>query len=291
MFDWKPEHIKLIGQYSDHKVADMLGLSFATIYNKRRSLGIISAKQRELAERRKYVEEFGKESKEHIALKRSNSSVLKKYPNIASELATKNNTVVAEIYGISRERSRQIRNMLEIPRPDGSGCYGLSDVDQKYLQENAGKMSDQELAGILGMSPSTLCNYRKRNKIESHLVWKSKKRKAILDSNLHRIGKQSDRSLSIELGIHERYIFAYRKENNIPRNPNRKTRWDHAGVDVEARNFVVQKLYNDGLSHEAIAESVGISAQYAGHLCRKMGLCRRKTHGSQVDDARLASGE
>tara|TARA_R100001015_G_scaffold18875_3_gene13340 strand:+ start:884 stop:1777 length:894 start_codon:yes stop_codon:yes gene_type:complete len=257
---WTEEMLVKLGSKSDTVLAKELGISKATVSKKRNAIGI----------------PVFKAPKDYLKGRHRGRPVVhpeERYPGITDQLKTKTNIVVAEMYGLSRERIRQIREQLGIEKIPNVVINRLSDEDKEYLIENLGKVSDNALGNQLNVGAAVIGSFRRSIDKESFRSLQVKERRAALDSVKDRIGVDSDRSIAVSLGwpAHSgaSYVQRYRIENNISANPERKTRWnrwDHGTLKV------IESMIEDGMSVSEVSESIKMHKAYVYKLMRKHSI-------------------
>ncbi len=280
---WTDKMIELLGTDSDANIAKKIGYSSTTVYKKRKSLGIASAKKKEM-ETRKEVGGYNRLMP--VKKARSDQKLLNRYPGISEHLASKNNTLVGEIYGISRERARQIREQLNIPRPKHNILSKLSDVDQEFIKQNMGKMPDAQLARMLSVAQQTITKYRQSNGIACYRDKMLLKKKELIKTQVHRLGIDSDRQIASDLdGVEQQDVYRFRKNLGIKANKKHSRRWQ--SLDRETRDFLITKFYKDGYTDEQIAEQIHYAETTVAQIRSQLGLVKwnRTNQASREDDA------
>ena len=259
---WTEERIQMLGTDSDRVVAEAIGCSLMSVFNKRKQLGIPPGSR---AGRPKGVNDK----------KQFSERVEDRYNGISEMLVTKSNALVADKYGISREYARQIRKGLGIEKVSAGGINRLSDVDRQYFLNNAGIVTDAELSRTLGVSLVCIRSLRKQYGIPNKRAAEALKRKALLSSVVDRLGVDSDHMIAAELNIHVNHVYYYRTKLGIKANPKyRDSRW--ANITTEMHKRRVKKLFDDGYTDAYIANDIGIPESRVGYIRRNMGLYRRR---------------
>ena len=183
------EHESLLGQMTDAELASIVRCNPTTIGKIRRERGI-----------KRYSILQGRTKQERIVYYRR--SLHKKYPGMFEMLGNKSDAFIGDTYGLSRERIRQYRVSLGISKCSNKGVLAsLTDDDVHYVLNNAGNMTDRELAVTIGVSNSTIGNIRKQFNIPNKRTQSIARNNAVIESIIHRLGVDSDNLLSKEFGI------------------------------------------------------------------------------------------
>lgn len=270
---WTDRMIELLGTDTDYEVGKKIGYSATSVFHKRKALGIPSAKETEIAERKK-----NKKPRPS-----SNERMLNKYPGIEKHLASKNNNIVADIYGISRERVRQIRNQLNVPRPKHNIHSKLSDVDQAFIKENIGKMPDTQLARMFSVNQTSIRKYRVSLGIPTYSEFVRARKDDLIREHIQRVGVDSDSQIALDIdGVRQNDVYRFRKKAGIKADPKNSRRWNRP-LDSETRDFMLSKLYNDGYTDKQISQQLGYAESTIQVLRSQLGLVKykRKARGDK----------
>lgn len=192
-YEWGKKDIRLLGTKSDQEVAELLGIAKTTVINKRRSLGI---------------EAFAYHSKRWRSWTEEELALLGKHTDkeVARRLKIKEASVAAKRHtlGIAPFRPRlENRN----PRPNAV----------KWTRRNLallGKLPDERICGMMGISRKSVMRKRKELGIESYAVgtqfwhpW--------TEEEIARLGKTTDRELAEQLGIQPMCVTSKRRQLGI----------------------------------------------------------------------------
>lgn len=207
------EHYALLGQIYDSELAAIAGVSAPTIQKIRSKAGIPRCSP--------------KFNKDHFRRK-----IQKKYPGMYEMLGNKSDSLIASKYSISRERVRQYRSVFNIDKSAPNILSRLSDTDCAYLLDNLGKVSDNELCKIAGVSGTAVRTLRIQYGIPAYKSEECKRRQSAIDSVIHRLGVDSDNSIAIDINVPTETVRRRRIKLGIKAVPTR--RWDYAGWKKEA---------------------------------------------------------
>lgn len=192
------EHESLLGHMTDTQLASISGVTATTIGKIRKERGI-----------KRYSIVQGRPASERAVYYRR--LLHKKYPGMFEMLGNKSDAFIGDKYGLSRERVRQYRVSFGVAKCSNKGLLAcLTDDDVHYVLNNAGKMTDIELASAIGVSNSTIANVRKKFNIPNKRTQTIARNNAAIESIIHRLGVDSDNLLSRELGIPVNTIRAKR---------------------------------------------------------------------------------
>jgi hypothetical protein len=184
---------------------------------------------------------------EERAMKREErwlKGVQDRYPGLVEQIGTVFDARIAEQYGLSRERIRQIRNRLGHSRFEARPPL-LTDEEVLLL----GAMPDAECGERLGLHPCAVQRERLRRGILSHAAANRKERDTLIGSVQHLLGKTPDPQIAAMLGhgltVHN--IYRYRVRHGIE-GKQQGTRW--AILDRSE----ITRLFKAGRSDTEIAQ-------------------------------------
>ena len=163
-------------------------------------------------------------SEEERALKAEErwlKGVQDRYPGLVEQIGTVFDARIAEQYGLSRERIRQIRNRLGHSRFEALPPL-LTDEEVLLL----GAMPDAQCGERLGLHPGVVQRERVRRGILSYAVANRKERDTLLGSVQHLLGKIPDPEIVAMLGhgLTVAYVYRYRERHGI-HGKRQGTRW------------------------------------------------------------------
>jgi DNA-binding CsgD family transcriptional regulator len=180
-------------------------------------------------------------------------------------MGTVTDTVLAEQYGLTRQRVQQFRQAMDID-PKNNGFHPTP--EQVAL---LGTKSDSDLAREWGVSPFHVGQYRRNNGIPRWQVWDDHEEK--IAPHKHLVGKISDPKVAALCGLSTRCVFEYRKRHNIKTEVLAPTHEDFSPIDREE----IERLFNEEYSDNEIAEMMGCSAGTIGFIrSNELGLLRYK---------------
>lgn len=191
--EWGQKELGLLGKKSDEEVAGLLGVTRTTVKNKRKSLGIEAFAFRSKLWRswtQEEVEMLGKDTDKEVARRLKIHEV----------------TVAL--------KRRQLGIASFYPRlPNKNPRREAVDWSRKNLAL-LGKLPDERVAEIMGISRKSVLGKRKRLGIESFAVgtqfwhpW--------TEEDIARLGKTTDRELAEQLGIQPMCVTAKRRQMGI----------------------------------------------------------------------------
>lgn len=232
----------MLGVLPDTEVANIVGAVPSTVASWRRRLGIPKPPRR------------GRASEDPEV----------RFPGITARLGVDPDNRIAADYGISRERVRQIRGRLNIPRtksklelpPDGYAMLG--------------RTPDAHIAEFLDLPPWFVRRERARANIPVATPTDFYER--VIGEVRDRVGVDSDRVIAHELNIPVAQVVAYRRRHDIP----------PAYVSPRCEGFVpldrdhIARRFHAGASDSQIAEEIGASPAVVGQIrTQELHLFRR----------------
>lgn len=235
--------LPLLGTMPDVEVADAVGAVPATVASWRRRLGIPKPSRRG----------------------RVQDDPERRYPGITARLGVDRDNQIAADYGISRERVRQFRARLNIPRntqrlempPDGFAMLG--------------RTPDTHIAEFLDLPLWFVRRERVRANIPAAAPEASYER--IIDLERGRVGVDSDRSIAQDLKVPVAQVVAYRRRHGIPPAVLSPRCADFVPHDRE----LITRMFHEGASDEQIASAIDSSAAVVGQIrSQELGLFRRR---------------
>lgn len=192
-----------------------------------------------------------------------------KYPGIMAAMAKMNNIKVADKYGISRERVRQLRLRFSIPAPNNDIIWTEEHI--KLL----GKQPDLALARQWGMH-----NYvvRRKRLTLGIPAYNTEDRYAKLRPFEDLVGKVSDRKLSRMANVNWSIVADFRKEKGIPPYHLSPMCEDFQPVDLAE----MERLLLAGAPDEEIAEKTGRTVESIRNIRRKKLRLFRDRNTKQI---------
>lgn len=233
----------LLGTMPDSEVADRVGISTQTVTTWRRRLGIPKVPRR------------------------PNPEI--KYPGITARLGVDPDVAVAADYGLSRERVRQIRQVLHI------GRAGPKPLDPKVY-------------AMLGWVPDS--HISDATNIPSWIIRRERVRAGIPPVNVQihyddvisrvheQVGQVSDRTVAEILGVAVTRVAAYRRRHGIPPFVRSPKCSDFVPLDREA----VARMFHSGSTDNEIAIELDTTPATIRQIRYQIGLIRR-TRRNQGD--------
>jgi len=97
--------------------------------------------------------------------KNSNSPLRHAWSTVRGLLGVETDTYVAELLGCSRERVRQVRNTMSIPRPPKRKKNGPPPPDFSAVERLLGVLPDRQIARQLGCAVEHVAAHRKKRNI------------------------------------------------------------------------------------------------------------------------------
>lgn len=170
------------------------------------------------------------------------------YPGLYEKLGKFQDSQLAEEFGLSRERIRQIREEFDVPK------FKLQ--IPKEAESLLGQVSDRELARTFEVPSSRIAKARKVQKVEPHKNQKSYDE--LLKDPSSKVGVISDRKVARKLGIAICHVRDFRIKQGIP----------PAVLSPRCKDFVplsrplIAKMFAEGRSEEEIAETLGTTKHY-----------------------------
>jgi len=203
------------------------------------------------------------------ALKREErwlKGVQDRYPGLIEQVGSVFDAHIAEQYGLSRERVRQIRSRLGRPRFEVLPPL-LTDEEVLLL----GAMPDAECGERLGLHPCVVQRERLRRGILSHGGSRRKERDALLASVHHLLGKVPDPEIVAMLGhrLTVPNVYRYRVRHGI-QGKQQGTRW--SPLDRSE----ITRLFKAGCSDTEIAQHLNANPGTVSLIrTRDLGLYHR----------------
>ena len=168
------------------------------------------------------------------------------YPGLYEKLGKFPNTQIAAEFGLSRERVRQLREELGVPKFEAE----LPSEVESLL----GKVPDRELVRKFGVSLYLVSATRKAKNIKAFGDDRDYYEKLLGDPSA-KVGVISDPKVAKNLGITTNQVLEYRKRHGIPPAVLSPKCKDFKPLDRD----LIAKLFKEGLSDEEIAEALGAS--------------------------------
>lgn len=249
----------MLGTMPDAELAKIVGASKSTVTTWRSRLGIPKAPRRNDPEI--------------------------KYPGITTLLRTHNNAAIADVYGVSRERIRQIRDSVGIER--ATTQYVLP-PDKEYL---LGHVPDVQLAKGLGVP--TWFVRRERLRAGIPVSSRTPHYESVIGRVHDRVGTVSDRNLARELGLPISQVSAYRRRHAIP--PFVLTPQCEGFVPLD--RGAIARMFHDGATDDEIARELGTTRANVCQIRYELRLIRPTRSASVPPDVvaevrrRVAAGE
>jgi len=263
-----PEAIPYLGEFPDTEVGDLFGVSTATARQWRMSRQIEANRPRApngAGHQPRKIEALTGERREKMRM-----LILREYSGLIHRLGEEPDNALAKEYGISRERVRQFRVYLGIPKWKKGYRVPLEKI-KPHLKGN----TDVDVRRITGATDKDV----KRARKETGILRPDQERAALLESIEDRLGTVSDFELAMEIGLAPQRVTDHRHKLGIeatqPAAPDRK-------LDRE----VIRDLFHDGLTDAEIAIMLDCSAVVVNQiLCYELGLKRkRKPHCNERID-------
>jgi len=194
-FPWTPELLALLGGAPDHVVAERLGLAVVTVAEERRRRGIAPC--------------------------RTKREAIEWTPEMLAALGTDSDAQVGAMLGIPWHCVYRKRTILNIPafhpRPRSHPQGHRWSAEELAL---LGKMSDDQVAGIVGLSTTSV--HRKRLQLE---IPPFKPAAPAVDWNEARIallGTETDEGVAARLGISRTTVKKHRSRRRIAASRERR---------------------------------------------------------------------
>lgn len=206
-----------------------------------------------------------------ITKKRLIEDLEQRYPGIEQRFKEESNAQIARVYGLSRERIRQLRVAYGIPKS--------LKMHQKVPSEvlgALGKVSDGEIARMFPQYTRSKIFYVRR--VKNIEAAPKQDRFSCLEPIRDRLGTLSDRQLAREMGVTVALVFDYRQKLGIP--PFRKS---PRSKDFEVVNREkIKNLFLSGHSDKFIATDVGSTPASVAMIRRRdLKLFRKDKDRSQ----------
>lgn len=196
------KHLSLLGQMPDWSLASIAGVSPGTIARIR--------KERDIPLYRKLKGKTA-EGRATYFRRRLHQS----HPGMFEMLGNKSDAFIGDAYGLSRERIRQYRSAMGIDKCKKGFLGSLSDIDMKYFLNNAGVVSDAELANAFSVSVGSICRAREQYGIQSKKENDTEANTSKLENIISRLGVDSDRLIAREVGVSSSHVARYRNRLGI----------------------------------------------------------------------------
>lgn len=233
----------LLEQHSDAEVAFRVGACIQTVRKIRENLGI----------------------PKHKRHSRATNSLDTKHPGLREKLGQFSDSELAEEYHLSRERIRQIRVTLNIPKkiPQDLPLEGV-----KLL----GKIPDSHISIKFSLQVSKIRRERiRRGFARAHRSGLNYDE--IIFQVRDKVGVISDRKIAKILGIPIAQVVTYRQKHNIP----------PAIISPRCKNFVphdrglIAKMFSEGATDKEIAKELRTSKAVVSQIrTQELGLLRRQ---------------
>lgn len=185
-----------------------------------------------------------------------------KYPGIKALLRTHNNSAIADVYGVSRERIRQIREAIGIERV--STPHAVTQDKAALL----GRVSDTRLAQDLGVPVWVVRRERLRAGIPTSS--RTPHYETVIGGVHDRVGTVSDRQLARELAVPVNQVVAYRRRHGIP--PFMLTPQCEGFVPIDRE--ALARMFHDGVPDDDIARELGTTTATVRQIRYRMRLIR-----------------
>lgn len=210
-FAWTPETLALLGTQSERQIAKRLGISAATVHNKRRDLGITSYRppqeriawtaemlallgavpDRTIARRFKMTNESVKHKRDELGLAphQQKSRMIVRTRALAAILKLPNRELRAR-YGIGKGTALKLRREFGIPTPDAR--------NHRWTPERLSRLGtepDARLAHEMGLTPGAVSDKRRRLGIAPHVG-----RRRWEAAELALFGKLTNREIAAQTG-------------------------------------------------------------------------------------------
>jgi DNA-binding CsgD family transcriptional regulator len=254
--EWVLAARPLLGTMRDPELARMLGVNKGTLRALRLREGVAMDPNLPKVIRKKPDAEATAHAEE-------------KHPGILEKVGVVSDTDIAREYGISRAQVRNIRNRTSKQSPAANVFFpNRLDLPQSEV-DRIGKEPDAKLAKEWGVSASSVCRWRKLNRIETfenNDAWLK------IAAAHDRVGQVSDLKLSLELQVSPHTIMKYRKKHNI--KPVRASPASEHFVIVDKDEL--KRLIDEGKSIKEIATHFNRSPACIHAHKKSLGLTRKK---------------
>ena len=155
-----------------------------------------------------------------------------KYPGLVGRLGTTTDAGLADDYGLSRERVRQIREAV------GKSKY--QPPIPECLREAVGKFPDKALANLFDMKVSHVQRLRQSQDVPAYQKWRER-----LDALQPLLGKFADNRLAVLGGVPSQYLSRERLRLGIASFTVSPAHADFQKLDREVIRRLVEKGHTD----------------------------------------------
>jgi len=155
-----------------------------------------------------------------------------KYPGLVGRIGTTTDSVLADDYGLSRERVRQIR--------EGVGKSKYHTPIPECLRQAVGKFPDKDLANLFDMKVSQIHRLRQSQNIPAYQKWRER-----LDALQPLLGKFADNRLGVLGGMPSQYLSRERFRLGIASFTVSPAHADFQKLDRDMIRRLVEKGHTD----------------------------------------------
>lgn len=236
-FAWTPETVALLGTQSERQIAKRLGISAASVHNKRRELGIRSYRppqeritwtaemlallgavpDRVIARRFQMTNESVKHKRDELGLAphQQKSRTIARTRVLATILKLPNRELRSR-YGIGKGTALKLRREFGLPTPDARNGRWTPE-----RRARLGKEPDARLAQEMGLTPGAISDKRRRLGIVPHVG-----RRRWDEEELALFGKLTDGEIAAQTGRALNAVHLKRRALGIapPRHSKAQTR-------------------------------------------------------------------